>query len=472
MDAAEGTRRDALSHQRLDRHLIAGLVRAIDWLDNSLQNLRVARGYPSMHRTQSLILVHIASGIDAPADIAREMGSTRQNIHHMTRGLIDLGIVEQYPDPHDPRRARYRVSEGASELRDCDSMSAVMDFATLLTEDNPPQLTVGGDHFLVDLTLGIAVYPSHADDAASLLRRAELALKEAREKELAYDIYRPDATQQQAALWKFESELQSAVQRGALEVYFQPKIEMTTRHVCGVEALVRWRMESGNFVAASDFIPLAETTGIIVPLTWLVFDRIVERVVDWDAIPRPFSMAVNVSPQLLSHAEFTPRVKALKDALDARKLGLTIELTEDSLVQSDESSLASIERLRKLGIDLAIDDFGKGYSSLTYLKQIPAAEIKIDKRFIGTIAIDQTDREIVKTVIALAHALGMRVVAEGVDSHEGMTAVAELNCEMAQGYFIGRPMRGDLVPDWIDHYFATSTTRRTAVREWPTHVQA
>jgi DNA-binding MarR family transcriptional regulator len=118
MDAAEGTRRDALSHQRLDRHLIAGLVRAIDWLDNSLQNLRVARGYPSMHRTQSLILVHIASGIDAPADIAREMGSTRQNIHHMTRGLIDLGIVEQYPDPHDPRRARYRVSEGASELRD------------------------------------------------------------------------------------------------------------------------------------------------------------------------------------------------------------------------------------------------------------------------------------------------------------------------------------------------------------------
>jgi EAL domain-containing protein (putative c-di-GMP-specific phosphodiesterase class I)/GGDEF domain-containing protein len=372
-----------------------------------------------------------------------------------------------------PKTPIIRLSERRfAVLLDCDSMSAVMDFATLLTEDNPPQLTVGGDHFLVDLTLGIAVYPSHADDAASLLRRAELALKEAREKELAYDIYRPDATQQQAALWKFESELQSAVQRGALEVYFQPKIEMTTRHVCGVEALVRWRMESGNFVAASDFIPLAETTGIIVPLTWLVFDRIVERVVDWDAIPRPFSMAVNVSPQLLSHAEFTPRVKALKDALDARKLGLTIELTEDSLVQSDESSLASIERLRKLGIDLAIDDFGKGYSSLTYLKQIPAAEIKIDKRFIGTIAIDQTDRAIVKTVIALAHALGMRVVAEGVDSHEGMTAVAELNCEMAQGYFIGRPMRGDLVPDWIDHYFATSTTRRTAVREWPTHVQA
>jgi EAL domain-containing protein (putative c-di-GMP-specific phosphodiesterase class I) len=372
-----------------------------------------------------------------------------------------------------PRTPIIRLSERRfAVLLDCDSMSAVMDFATLLTEDNPPQLSVSGDHFLVDLTLGVAVYPSHADDAATLFRRAELALKEAREKELAYDIYRPDATQQQAALWKFESELQNAVQRGELEVYFQPKVEMTSRRVCGVEALVRWRTASGNFVAASDFIPLAETTGIIVPLTWLVFDRIAERVVDWDAIPRPFSMAVNVSPQLLSHTDFTAHVKALKDALDARSIGLTIELTEDSLVQSDQSSLASIERLRKLGVDLAIDDFGKGYSSLTYLKQIPAAEIKIDKRFIGTVAMDQTDREIVRTVIALAHALGMRVVAEGVDSDEAMKAVAELDCETAQGYFIGRPMRGDLVPEWIEHYLATATARKAAVREWPISVLA
>ncbi len=156
-------------------------------------------------------------------------------------------------------------------------MSKVMDIAVALTEDNPPQLEVGGDHFLVDVTLGIAVYPSHADDAATLFRRAELALKEAREKELAYDIYRPDATQQQAALWKFESELQSAVARGQLEVYFQPKVEIASDRVCGVEALVRWRTESGNFVPASDFIPLAESNGAIVPLTWLVFDRIVEQ---------------------------------------------------------------------------------------------------------------------------------------------------------------------------------------------------
>ena len=154
-------------------------------------------------------------------------------------------------------------------------------------------------------------------------------------------------------------------------------------------------------------------------------------------------------------------------------MALTIELTEDSLVQGDASSLASIERLRKLGVELAIDDFGKGYSSLTYLKQIPAAEIKIDKRFIGTVAVDQTDKQIVKTVIALAHALGMRVVAEGVDSAEAISAIGELECEMAQGFYIARPMRGDLVREWMEHYAATTTMRRGAiVREWPEPARA
>ena len=190
-------------------------------------------------------------------------------------------------------------------------------------------------------------------------------------------------------------------------------------------------------------------------------------------MPESFSVAVNVSPQILGHPEFTTRVKALKAALDQRNRKLIIELTEDSLVQGDASSLASIERLRKLGVDLAIDDFGKGYSSLTYLKQIPAAEIKIDKRFIGTVAVDETDKQIVKTVIALAHALGMRVVAEGVDSAEAVAAITELECEMAQGFFIGRPMRGDLVPEWMAHYAATATMRRVAVvREWPEQTAA
>lgn len=354
-----------------------------------------------------------------------------------------------------------------------DSMSAVMDAAIGLTEENPPQLNVGADTFLVDVTLGIAVYPSHADDAATLFRRAELALKEARENELAFDIYRPDATQQQAALWKFETELQQAVQRNELEVYFQPKVEIQSRRVCGAEALVRWRTQSGRFVPAGEFIPLAERSGSILLITWLVFDRLVERLADWTAVQPPFSIAVNVSPQVLSHPEFIGRLRSVKRALDERGFSLTIELTEDSLVQGDDASLVAIDRIRKLGVELAIDDFGKGYSSLTYLKQIPATELKIDKRFIANIALDEKDQHIVETVITLAHALGMRVVAEGVDSAEALAAIAKLGGEMAQGFFIARPMRGDLVPDWIQNYTASATSGKIAVAKvWlaPTEV--
>jgi diguanylate cyclase len=349
-------------------------------------------------------------------------------------------------------------------LLDVDSMSAIMDTAIMLTEDDPPQIEVGGDKFLVDVTLGIAVYPSHADDAATLFRRAELALKGARENELSFDIYRPDATQQQAALWKFESELKHAVQQNELEVYFQPKVEIYKRRVCGVEALVRWRTQAGRFMPAADFIPLAERAGTIVAITWLVFDRIAERIGDWTNLPKPFSIAVNVSPQVLAVEEFLPRLKSLKTQLDARGFGLTLELTEDSLVHSDDASLQCLDRVRKLGIELSIDDFGKGYSSLSYLKQIPATEIKIDKRFIGSIAVDEKDQQIVETVISLAHALGMRVIAEGVDSAEALAIVRELGCEMAQGYYIGRPMRGDLVAEWLERYVADATGPKAPTR--------
>ena len=318
-------------------------------------------------------------------------------------------------------------------LLDADSMSAVMDVAIRLTEEHPPRIEVSGDTFLVDVTLGIAVYPSHADDAVTLFRRAELALKGARDTELSFDIYRPDATSQQAALWKFESELRNAVQQKQLEVYFQPKVEIDARRVCGVEALVRWRAEAGRFVPASDFIPLAERSSCIVDITWLVFDRIAERVKEWKSVPKPFSIAVNVSPQVLPDADFVRRLRQLKSALDDHGFGLTIEITEDRLLQADDASRSTLERIRKLGVDLA------------------------------TIAIDDKDRKIVKTVIALAHGLGMRVVAEGVDTAEALEVVSDLRCEMAQGFYIGRPMRGDLVPGWLDHYLSTATNPKLSI---------
>ncbi len=332
-----------------------------------------------------------------------------------------------------------------------DSMAGIIDVAAEITEDNQPGIQIGEDNFLVDVTLGVAVHPTHADDAPSLFRRAELALTGAMSRELAYDIYRPDATRQQATLWKLESDLDRAIQERQLEVYYQPKVDVLAGTIDGVEALVRWRTDSGSFIPPEDFVPLAERSGNICALTWLVFDMVQEAVNSWEYFEEPFSVAINIAPPVLEHPEFLSRLDQLQEVVARQNVSLTLELTEDSLLQGGRE-LRILAKLRDLGVGLAIDDFGKGYSSLTYLKQLPATELKIDKQFIGTISHDETDRQIVKSVIDLAHALGMNVVAEGVDSAESLAVICELGCEMAQGFYIARPMRRELVRDWVESY--------------------
>jgi diguanylate cyclase (GGDEF)-like protein len=368
--------------------------------------------------------------------------------------------AQQLREHLPPNTPVIRLSERRfAVLISLDSISTIIDVAAEIAEVRQPHIQVGDDNFLVDVTLGIAVYPTHTDDAATLFRRAELALKEAREKELTFEIYRPDATQQQAALWKFETDLQSAVRRGELVVYYQPKLEICENRVSGAEALVRWRQESGRLVGPSEFIPVAERSGIINDITWLVFDSVAQMAPSWVELAKPFSISVNVSPQVLDHPDFFGRLDSLQGVLREFGIGLVLELTEDSLLESGDASRSLLKRIRRHGVELAIDDFGKGYSSLTYLKDLPATQIKIDKRFVGTVAIDHKDRHIVKAIIELAQAFGMSVVAEGVDSEESLSAIAELGCESAQGFYISRAMRSDLLVDWIESYSGNATIR-------------
>lgn len=345
-----------------------------------------------------------------------------------------------------------------------DSMTTIIDVAAHLADENPPQFQNGEDTLFVDLTLGVAVHPTHADTAESLFRRAELALNEASAKDLNFEIYRPEATQQQVALWKFSSDLERAIKQGAIEIYLQPKIRIDDGHMVGAEALIRWRQESGLLVLPGEFVPIAERSGSIVPLTWLVFEKVAAVVATWPRFDGEFKIAVNVSAQVLDHADFGLRMKELRDRLAETGVGLILELTEESLISDHESVLARLHRLRKSGVELSIDDFGRGYSSLGYLKDIPASEIKIDKRFVGTAASDQKDWHIIKATTDLAHAFGMRVVGEGVDNAESLQALRELGCELAQGFYIARPMRADLLLEWARAY-SGATSLRQATRE-------
>ena len=283
-------------------------------------------------------------------------------------------------------------------------------------------------------------------------------MNEASAKDLNFEIYRPEATQQQVALWKFSSDLERAIKSGGIETYLQPKIRVSDGEMVGAEALIRWRQESGRLILPGEFVPIAERSGSIVPLTWLVFDRVAELISAWPPFEGEFKIAINVSARVIDHTDFPQRLNSLAETLAKSGVGLILELTEESLISDYDSALGRLKRIRKSGVELAIDDFGKGYSSLSYLKDIPATEIKIDKSFVSTVPFDEKDMHIIKAATDLAHAFGMRVVAEGVDDAEAMRTLQSLGCEYAQGFFIARPMRADLLLEWARAYESTSTT--------------
>lgn len=344
-----------------------------------------------------------------------------------------------------------------------DSMTTVIDIASRLADDQPPRLQQGNDALLVDLTLGAAVHPTHADNAQSLFRRAQLALNEAASKDLNFEIYRPEATQQQAALWKFASDLELAIKGEGIQIYTQPKIRVRDGKLTGTEILCRWRQPSGRLVLPGEFIPIAERSGSIVPLTWLVFDRVANYAERWSHFGKDFKVAINVSAQVLDHVDFGQRLNDLKARLTVCGIDLTLEITEESLISDTDTAQSRLNRLRKQGVELSIDDFGKGYSSLGYLKDIPASEIKIDKAFVGNAFVDKKNRHIIKAATELAHAFGMKVVGEGVDSEEALKTLNELGVEYAQGFYIARPMRAELLEEWARAY-DSSATGRTMLR--------
>ena len=374
--------------------------------------------------------------------------------------------AEQLRELLPPRTPVIRLTERRfAILLALDSITTIIDIASRLAEEQPPLFRRRGESLFVDLTLGVAVHPTHADSAESLFRRAEMALNEASAKDVNFEIYRPDATQQQKALWKFASDLERAVKERSIEMYLQPKVNLSDGEMVGAEALVRWRHESGRLILPGEFVPLAERSGSIVPLTWLVFDKVAQLVRGWPVFERDMKVAINVSARVIEHADFGPKLDELSKILTDNGVGLILELTEESLISNYGSAPARLNRIRKSGVELAIDDFGKGYSSLSYLKDIPANEIKIDKTFVSSAPRDEKDRHIIKAAMELAHAFGMRVVAEGVDNADAMETLKQLGCDIAQGFYIARPMRAELLLEWAKAYESSTTARRVNLQD-------
>jgi diguanylate cyclase (GGDEF)-like protein len=323
-----------------------------------------------------------------------------------------------------PALALRQTEQAVAELRELLS-------AALETEDLRVELQA---------SIGIALFPDHGGDPASLLRQAEVAMYGAKEKKLGLAFY--DASQDRHSVQRLTlmGELRRAIEADALHLCYQPKVELASGTPVEVEALVRWRHPRLGAVSPADFVPLAEQTGVIRPLTRWVLRRALTEAAAWHRIGLPLGVAVNLSALDLHDRELPRRVRAELAATELQARHLVLEVTESSVMADAEMARRVLDEVVAMGVTVSVDDFGTGYSSLAQLSRLPVQELKVDRSFVLELARSEQAAPIVRATIEMAHSLGLRVVAEGVETGAVAARLREMGCDLAQGNWFGEPV--------------------------------
>jgi len=306
-------------------------------------------------------------------------------------------------------------------------------------------MQVAGLSFQVQASFGVIVSPIHGDDPSTLLKRADVAMYQAKDTSTGCSVYSAEHHEKRLGRLALLQDLQQALDRSELVLYYQPKIALSSGETIGVEALVRWEHPQQGLLLPDAFVPMAEQNGLAERLTFTVLDAALRQAGKWLQQGFPVPVAVNVSPQMLRNPDLCSTVGSqLREAAVPPEL-LQLEVTEGAVMQDPRCSAEVIAGLRAIGVTLAVDDFGTGYSSLEFLRRIPVQELKIDRSFITEMVTEARDLSIVKSVIELAHALDMNVVAEGIETQTALRQLIELNCDQGQGYYLGGPVPANLI---------------------------
>ena len=329
--------------------------------------------------------------------------------------------------------ARFGSATFGILLVDVAEASDVATVAGRMAEALQAPVTLNGEELFVTARLGIAVSPRDGDEAEMLIRHAEAAVRlPPAEAGGAFHFYTAEIDQQAMERLELEKALRRALERRELSLHYQPVVDLQTLEVVGAEALMRWQHPVLGAVSPARFIPVAEETGLIVPLGEWALETALAQSRHWQARGLPVTVAVNLSVKQLQQADFAERLAGLLEAAGPTRLAL--EITESLLMKAPERYVALLNALRTQGLSIYIDDFGTGYSSLTYLKRLPVDTLKIDISFVRDIARDPEDAAIVKAIVALAHSLGMKAIAEGVETAEQFSALRALSVDAAQGF--------------------------------------
>ena len=312
----------------------------------------------------------------------------------------------------------------------------------------------------IDASIGIALAPEHGATTSVLLQRADLAMYAAKRGKLGYTVYRPgNAGEARHRLLTLE-ELRTALDREQLVVHYQPKLDLASGRVVGAEALVRWQHPDRGLVFPDGFLPLAEQAGLMRRVALQVLEQSLRDVRSWRLAGHDVHVAVNLSVSNLQDIGLPGQVGLLLDALGVPASALVLEITEDILMADAERSKQVLHGLKALGVRLAVDDYGTGYSSLAYLRELPVHELKLDRSFVTHLRTDPRSAAIVRSTVQLSHELGMVMVAEGVEDGQVLAALSDWKCDLAQGYHIARPMSEALFVDWLAAHSEQAATSR------------
>ena len=399
------------------------------------------------------------------------MAAARRSGTQVAILLIDLDRFKEVNDTLGHHIGDLLLAEIGARLRDLVPPSGIVarlggdEFAVLLakrpdravavelvhrmTDALYQPFPVDGLNLEVEASVGIVMFPDDGDDIDLLLQRADVAMYLAKEAKTQFEFYHPDRDRYSADRLVLLGELRRAIAGSELVLHYQPLIDLGTGSVQSVEALVRWNHPERGLIGPDHFVPLAEQSGLIWPLTQWVLAEALAQLALWRGRVEVPRVSVNLSARSLTHPELLREIGTTLERYAIPPQMLELEITESTVMADPDRAQDVLHRLRRLGIELAVDDFGTGHSSLTYLQRLPVDWLKIDKSFVMNMATDVNDATIVRTSVELGHSLGLRIVAEGVETTQALDQLTDLGCDVGQGFHISRPIGADRLEAWL-----------------------
>lgn len=345
--------------------------------------------------------------------------------------------------------ARLGGDEFAVLLPACDKQCAMIIVRKILdTLDQP--ILLEGQEVIATGSIGIAIYPEHGDEINTLLRHADIAMNAAKHDNSSYALFDLNYVEQNQQHLSLLAELRQAIERNEFVLYYQPKVGFATGTIGHVEALVRWIHPQRGMIPPDQFIPYAENTGYIRTITQWVIEEALRQRKQWEEMQLPLTISINISARDLMNVDMPMLFVALMGKYGALPHWLCLEITESAIMGDPKRALGILEELHGMGFKLSVDDFGTGYSSLAYLKKLPVSELKIDQSFVFHMADDKDDATIVRSTIDLGHNMGLVVVAEGIENKATWDMLQAMGCDLAQGYYISKPMDADALLKWFE----------------------